>query len=93
MIALFSVEKSLLKSMPSIGVSYVLMPWQQCLYILIPRTLMHPDFKNSILNTLDISSCDSPARNHSRFGLNQGELGQIDLATLMMDRKKILQGF
>ena len=43
-------------------------------------SLKHPDFKNVIFKILEISLCDSPARQHSRFGLIHPDLGRMGCA-------------
>ena len=43
-------------------------------------SLKHPDFKNVIFKILEVSPCDSPAKQHSRFGPNQGGSGRIGCA-------------
>ena len=44
------------------------------------NSLKGPDFTIVILNILDISSWNSPAKQHSQLGQNQGVLGQIGCA-------------
>ena len=38
-------------------------------------SLKRPDFKNVIFKILEVSPCDSPAKQHSPFGPNQGGSG------------------
>ena len=58
-------------------------------------SLKHPDFKNVIFKILEISLCDSLARQHSRSGLIHPDLGRISCgsATWMVKRLQLPLGF
>ena len=43
-------------------------------------SLKRPDFKNVIFKILEVSPCNSPAKQHSPFSPNQGGSGRIGCA-------------
>lgn len=65
-VTLWLSKGSLDISTPQIGIVLISWTWTKTCYTLI-WSLKRPDFKIVIFKMLEISSCDSPAKQHSRL--------------------------